>query len=60
MIVLTPKQGYHYKDKASGDIYEYQLYLGKEDSESNYELVTDEEYQTWLKSKEPKLEEQAK
>ena len=48
MKVLTPETNYHYKNKKNGDIYEYQVFLGKNDSVENYELVSEEEYQNWL------------
>ena len=48
MEVLTPEANYHYKNKKNGDIYEYQVFLGKNDSVENYELVSEEEYQNWL------------
>ena len=48
MNVLTPETNYHYKNKKNGDIYEYQVFLGKNDSVENYELVSEEEYKNWL------------
>ena len=48
MKVLTPEKNYHYKNKKNGDIYEYQVFLGKNDSVENYELVSEEEYKNWL------------
>ena len=48
MKVLTPEANYHYKNKKNGDIYEYQVFLGKNDSVENYELVSEEEYKNWL------------
>ena len=57
MNVLTPKTNYHYKNKITGDIYEYQVFLGKNDSVENYELVSEEEYQNWLKKTEEEINE---
>ena len=57
MNVLTPEKNYHYKNKKTGDIYEYQVFLGKNDSVENYELVSEEEYQNWLKKTEEEINE---
>lgn len=57
MNVLTPETNYHYKNKNTGDIYEYQIFLGKNDSVENYELVSEEEYQNWLKKTEEEINE---
>ena len=56
MKVLTPETNYHYKNKKSGDIYEYQVFLGKNDSVENYELVSEEEYKNWLNIDKEKKE----
>ena len=56
MNVLTPKTNYHYKNKITGDIYEYQVFLGKNDSVENYELVSEEEYKNWLNIDKEKKE----
>ena len=57
MNVLTPEPNYHYKSKITGDIYEYQVFLGKNDSVENYELVSEEEYKNWLKKAEEETNE---
>ena len=57
MNVLTPEPNYHYKSKKNGDIYEYQVFLGKNDSVENYELVSEEEYKNWLKKTEEETNE---
>lgn len=57
MNVLTPEPNYHYKSKTTGDIYEYQIFLGKNDSVENYELVSEEEYKNWLKKTEEETNE---
>ena len=33
------------RDKESGDVYNYAIYLGKFDSKDNYEEITAEEYE---------------
>lgn len=57
--VLTPATGKHLRTQIAKDKFVYfegSVYLGKNDSESNYTEVSEEEYQAYLESLEPKEE----
>ena len=52
MTELEKPTNGHWKDIHTGDIAEGTIYLGKYDTASNYTIVTEEEYQQWLREKE--------
>ena len=55
---LTPGKNKHLKNVNTGDIYESCIYLGIYDSKDNYVEVSEEEYQSYLESKEVSYEVQ--
>ena len=57
LITLIPSEGMHLRNKTTGAIAENKVYLGKNDSADNYEEVTEEAYQQWLKEQNAEVEE---
>lgn len=45
LIRLDPSEGMHLKNKTTGEVYESYIYLAKSLSESNFEEISEEEYQ---------------
>ena len=54
---LTSSTGY-IRDKRDGWVCDHDIYLGNEDDKSNYDEITEEEYNLALKKEEEKSEEE--
>ena len=50
--VLTPSEGKHIRNTQTGDIAEYQVFLGANADASIFDEVSEEEYQSWKAAKE--------
>lgn len=59
LVCLTPRYGYHIKNKETGEIAEGKVYPGKNVSLDIFEEVTDSAYEEWLQERERKLIEEA-
>lgn len=54
---LTSSTGY-IRDKRDGWVCDHDIYLGNEDDKSNYDEISEEEYNLALKEEEEKSEEE--
>jgi hypothetical protein len=54
LVCLTPSSGKHLRNKVTGNIAEYKVYLGRDDKASNYEEVSEQVYQEWWNKEEQK------
>lgn len=56
VVKLEPSNGKHLKNVKNGEMFEGAIFLGKYDSAENYEEVSEDEYEAYLKKQaEPEL-----